>query len=117
MSNASESLHIANGNLHAGLARLLPEPHASVLLNSEDLSSLLTELLRAGDCLRSIAPDSARDAELEKEISEYRRNLEQLAQILPCVHGRLLTEKARLEIAQAHVTAAAAWAQASTKIL
>jgi len=117
MSSAAESLHIANGNLRAGLARLSSEPNPSAPPNAKDLSSLMTELLRAGDCLRSIAPSYARDARLEKEISDYRGTIEHLAQILPRVHGRLLAEKARLEIARAHVTAAAAWAQASQKTL
>src|SRR5271167_1026623 len=105
MSSATtESLRIATGNLRAGLAHLSPGPNANVPLNPRNLSGLLAELLRAGDCLRGIAPGSAPDAELGKAISEYRSAVEQLAQILPRVHGRLLTEKARLEIARAHVT-------------
>lgn len=43
--------------------------------------------------------------------------MEQLAQILPRIHGRLLTEKARMEIARAHLAAASAWAQASQNTL
>jgi predicted component of type VI protein secretion system len=116
-SVTTESLRSANRNLRTGLARLLPESNASPSLDPQDLSGLLTELLRAADCVRSIPPGFVADTELEEAISEYRNTVEQLAQILPRVHGRLLTEKARLEIAQAHVTAAAAWAQASTKTL
>jgi hypothetical protein len=111
------TLRVANASLRAGLTRLQLEQNASAPLRPEDLSSLLTKLLRNADCLRSMPADSAPDAELEKAISEYRSTLEQLAHILPRVHGQLLTEKARLEIARAHVTATAAWAQASKKTL
>jgi hypothetical protein len=118
MSNTSAGeLRIANRNLRAGLARLLPEPNGSSPLHPEDLSGLLAELLRAADCLRGIPPGSIPDVQLEKDVSEYRNIVEQLAQMLPRVHGRLLTEKARLEIAQAHVAATAAWAQASSRTL
>jgi hypothetical protein len=114
MSSATtKNLRIANGNLRAGLARLLPEPNPSAPLHPNDLSGLLTALLQARECLRSVAPD----AELEKAVSEYRSTVEQLANILPRIHGRLLTEKARLEIARAHLNATAAWAQASQDTL
>ena len=62
------------------------------------------------------APSDA-GAALEKESLEYRSNLEKLKQFLPDLHGRLLAEKARLENAQLHVGAAAAWVRASKKIL
>jgi hypothetical protein len=110
------SLQSANHNLRTGIARLSQESSASAPFGPH-LSGLLTELLSAADCLRSIPRGSAVDKELEEAISEYRSTVEQLAEILPRVHGRLLTEKARLEIARAHLTAATAWAQASTKTL
>jgi hypothetical protein len=55
--------------------------------------------------------------ESEKEALEYRSNLEKLKHFLPELHGSLLAERARLETAQTHVAAAAAWAQASKKTL
>jgi hypothetical protein len=117
MTRTTDSLRIANGHLRAGLTRLSPGTNASAPLRPSDLSDLLTSLVCAARCLRSIAPGSTPDAELAKAISEYRNTVEQLAEILPRVHGRLLTEKARLEIARAHVTATAAWAQASRNTL
>lgn len=113
----TESLRIANDNLRAGLARLSPTPNPSAPLTANDLSRVLAELLRAGDCLRSIPPRSVPNAQLEKVISDYRSTVEQLAQILPRIHGRLLTEKIRLEIARARLAATAAWAQASQNTL
>jgi hypothetical protein len=116
MSNPStESLRSANANLRARLAGL-SQP-SSPSLSPKDISSLLAELLRAGECCRTVSPGSAPDGEMEKAISEYWSTLEQLAQILPRLHARLLTEKARLEIARAHVTATAAWAQANQNTL
>lgn len=111
-SAATEVLRTANVNLRAGLARLSPDPNASIPLSPTDLSGLLVQLLSAGHCWRSFPLRSAPDAEQEKAISEYRSTVEQLAQILPRIHGRLLTEKARMEIARAHLAAASAWAQA-----
>jgi hypothetical protein len=116
-SDIVANLRLANANLRTGLAGLQPERNETSPFEPADFSGLLTELFRAAGCLRSIPPGSAWDAELEKAIFEYRSTVEQLAQILPRVHGRLLTERARLEIARAHVTATAAWAQASTKTL
>jgi hypothetical protein len=116
-SDTAASLRIANDNLRAGLARLQPEPNAPWLLKPEDLSGLLAVVLRAARCRRSLASNAFPDAELEKEICEYRNNIEELAKVLPSVLGRLLAEKARLQNAQAHVTAAGAWARASEETL
>jgi hypothetical protein len=74
---------------------------------------MLGELLRAAECLRRLPANLQAGSELEKEISEYRGNLEKLKQFLPDLHGRLLAERARLQSVQEHVAAAAAWARAS----
>jgi len=55
--------------------------------------------------------------ELKHESLEYRSHLEQLKHLLPDLHLRLLAEKARLEAANKHLAAAAAWAQSSTKTM
>jgi hypothetical protein len=114
---ATATLRMVNRNLRAGLARLSSAPNTSVGLNPQDLSGLQAELLRAGECLRNIPCGASQDVELETAVSEYRSNVEHLAQTLPEVQGRLLTEKARLELTQMHVTATKAWAQASQKTL
>jgi hypothetical protein len=116
-SPATESLRIANENLRAGLAGLLPESNASASLTPKDLSGLLTALLQARESFRSVVSKSPPDSELENAISEYRRTVEQLALVLPRIHSELLTKKARLEIARAHLTATAAWAKASQNTL
>lgn len=116
-SDRVATLSLANTKLRARLARWQSARNETSHLEAKYLSGLLAELLRTAGCLHSIPADSAPDPELEKAISEYRSTVEQLAQILPRIHGRLLTEKARLEIARAHVNATAAWAQASAKTL
>ncbi len=116
-SSPVESLRIANGNLRAGLARLQPEPNSPCLLTPEDLCDLHAMVSYAASCRRSLASDGVPDGELEKEIREYRSNLEKLAEVLPSVQGRLLAEKARLQSARSHVTATNAWAQASKDTL
>ncbi len=116
-SPATESLRIANRKLRTGLARLLPESNASASLTPKDLSGLLTALLQARECLHGVVSNSPPDVELKQAISEYRSTVEQLALVLPRIHGELLTKKARLEIARAHVTATAAWAKASQNTL
>jgi hypothetical protein len=115
--DTAASLRLANDNLSAGLARLQPESNAPWLLKPEDLSGLLAVVLRAARCRRSLASDAFPSAELEKEIGDYRYNMEELAKVLPSVLGRLLAEKARLQNAHAQLTAAGAWARASKNTL
>jgi hypothetical protein len=116
-NNSAEGLRIVNGNLRAGLARLQPEVNSPCLLTPEDLADLCAMVSQAAGCRRSLASDGVSDGELEKEILEYRNSIEKLAQILPAVHGRLLTEKERLQSARSHVAATKAWAQASKDTL
>jgi len=118
MSSATvQTLRAVNQNLLAGLARLRGGPDCSAAIAPMELAGLLAEVVRATDCLRRRDVHASADPELEHEISEYRSHLEQLAKVLPSVSGRLLTEKARLQAARAHVTKAAAWAQARAKTL
>jgi hypothetical protein len=67
--------------------------------------------------MRAASPESAPDADLEKETSEYRKHLRQLSQVLPLVHIGLQARKRRLEAALGHLQAVAAWADASQKSL
>ena len=78
---------------------------------------LLQTVGNANACRREFSSNPATDPEWENEISEFRHHLELLATILPSLSGRLLAEKARLEVAKAHVAKAAAWAEARAKTL
>ena len=90
--------------------------HCSTI-QPQDFSDLMAEILCAADCLRSQPALSEDDAAVEQETLEYRRNLENLRDFLPQLHGNLLAEKSRLESARAHVATAAAWARSSGQTL
>ena len=81
----------------------------------EQMSGLLSELLRAGEWLRS-RPEH-RDAELEHELSKYRKQVERLRSLLPFMHRALLSERARLEQERERFNAAAQWARGSRQTL
>ena len=122
-TDALRTLCQVNDSLRSALERFGPEQQRSSPIAACDFSSLLAELLRAGECLRDLAaqpPTGAlpglKDVEvLEQQSREYRNNLEKLKRFLPDLHARLLAEKARLQNAQNHVAAAAAWAGANGK--
>jgi len=111
--DALETLRQVNGNLRSSLLRLRPERKHCSAIRPQDFSDILSQLLRAAECLRHSSAHSEGAAELEKEALEYRSNLEKLKHFLPDLHTRLLAEKSRLETARAHVAAAAAWDRAS----
>ncbi len=115
--DALETLRQVNDNLRSALLRLHPERKHCSTIRPQDFSDLLSQLLRAAECLRHPPAHSEAAVALEKESLEYRSNLEKLKHFLPDLHGRLLAEKSRLETAQTHVAAAAAWARASKKTL
>ena len=82
---------------------------------SSDLVALLPELLQAEGWLREeLSPDD--DPTLQREISQYRHNLERLRNLLPDLRARLLTERARIESERAHLEAASAWVRASHQL-
>jgi hypothetical protein len=128
-SDALLTLRQVNQKVRSVLARLRPEQKLCSAVTAGDFSALLGELLRAGECLRNLAANAApaspvnpsggsdEAAALEQEAREYRSHLEQLKRFLPVVHRRLLAEKTRLQNAQTHAAAVAAWALASKKTL
>ena len=115
--DALETLRQVNDSLRSALIHLRPERKLCSSIGPQDFSDLLSNILRAAECLRRQRALSESSAGLEEESVEFLRNLEKLKDFLPDLHGRLLAEKSRLETAQAHVAAAAAWARASNKIL
>jgi superfamily I DNA and/or RNA helicase len=115
--DALETLRQVNDNLHSALIRLHPEQKHCSTIRPQDFSEILSQLLRAAECLRRLPAQSEAAVALEKESLKYRSNLEKLQLFLPDLHNRLLAEKSRLETAQTHVANAAAWARASKKTL
>ena len=114
--DALETLRQVNDNLRSELLRLRPERTHCSSIKPQDFSAILSQLVRAAECLRHLPPDSEAAA-FEKESLQYRGNLEKLKHFLPDLQVRLLAEKTRLETARTQVAAAAAWAQARKKTL
>ncbi len=115
--DALETLRQVNDHLRSELLRLRPERKHCSSIKPQDFSGMLSQLLRAAECLRRLPAHSKAAAAFEKESLQYRGNLEMLKHFLPDLQVRLLAEKARLEAAQTHVAAAAAWARARKKTL
>jgi hypothetical protein len=120
-SDALETLRQVNDSLRSALIQLRPEQKHCATIRPQDFSDLLTEILRAAECLRLQRPHSGGLGEaalaFDRELLEYRDNLEKLKHFLPELHGHLLAEKSRLEAARTHLGSAAAWAGASKKTL
>jgi hypothetical protein len=113
------TLHEINGRLHAVLDSLAsdpthpnPSPRAAT---PQQMAGLLSELMRAGQWLRTLPGD--RSPALEQELGAYRKNVERLRAVLPSIHTTLLRERARLEQERARVQSAATWASASRQTL
>jgi len=110
--DALETLRQVNESLRSALLRLRPERKHCSSIRPQDFSDILSQLLRAAECLRRLPAHSEGAAAFEKESLEYRGNLEKLKHFLPDLQVRLLAEKSRLETARTHVATAAAWARA-----
>ena len=115
--DALQTLRQVNEYLRSAMHRLHPEVKHCSSIRPQDFTAILSQLLRAAECRRQPpAPPEAAMA-LEKELLEYRSNLEKLKHFLPDLHGRLLAEKSRLENARKHLAAATAWADANKNTL
>ena len=88
------------------------EPRAPT---AEDISALLSQLMRAGEWLRTRAHET--DPELDFELTQYREQVERLRSFLPVMHRALLRERTRLEQEGERLNAAAHWANASQQTL
>jgi hypothetical protein len=124
----AETLRETNVRLSYWLDSLIPDPatpdtphvatpHSATAhaATPELMAGLLSELMSAGQKLRALP--SERDAALDAELSEYRKNVERLRTVLPSIHGTLLRERARLEQERKRVESAAAWACGSRQTL
>jgi hypothetical protein len=116
-SSTVEALRAINLVLHSRL-QTLGAGATLVPIRAKDFSDLRRDVLRAAYYLRSLSDDQrSKDAELEQQLVQCRKNLMDLAQILPAVHVQLQANKARLQAALDHLRAAGAWADASTNSL
>lgn len=118
MSSLSHLLRDTNRRLSTWLEALVSRPENPVVARPEQLTALLSELLKTGAALRAQPlPPSGTDPELDSELALYRGHVERLRQLLPSIHSQLLLERARLEGQRSRVRAAAEWARASRQTL
>ena len=80
-----------------------------------EMTKLLSELTCAGKWLRQLPHECG--PELAQQLSQYRRNVERVRDLLPSIHGALLRERSRLERERARVESAAQWARRSRETL
>ncbi len=112
-----EGLHSTNQRVRQLMSRLQNAQERGVLVSPQDFDDLKGELIDAAIWLRGVAPGSMPEAELAKEVADYRSSLERLQEILPAIYACLLTEKTRIESKCTHLGAAEAWADASKSTL
>ena len=115
--STAENLRLINGKLRAVLSAWQPDPSQTGAFTPTVFIELLAELRRAAELLVGIPQPSTPDRLLEEELADYHCQVKQLEKILPAIQGRLLSEKARLESARAHLSAASAWADGRKKTL
>jgi hypothetical protein len=118
-STVAGKLHEANARLDFWLRSLTDastqEASKTHVATPEEMSGLLSELMRVGTYLRSLPERS--DSALLDEIAEYRKHVERLRDLLPSIHAGLLQERARLECERLRIESAAAWASRSQETL
>ncbi len=119
LAGALQTLRAVNERLRSATIGLRPERCSQI--TAADFSALLAQVARAAECIRLLTTDctdgEAEGEALREQTNEYQRNLEQLKQLLPSLQLRLLIEKARLESANAELTAKMAWARAQAETL
>lgn len=115
----TSDLRETNHRLSSLLDNLLPaaappgsEPRVAT---PQQMARLLSELLRAGQRLRTLP--AHKDAALEQELTAYRKLVERLRAVMPAIHGALLRERARLERERHRVRAVSEWARVSRETL
>jgi hypothetical protein len=104
---------------------VVPLPDQPRAATPQQMAGLLSELMRAGQCLRALPKEGEgeggghdeKDAALGQELSQYRTSVERLRALLPSIHHTLLEERARLEQERARVRSAAEWASRSRQTL
>lgn len=112
-SELIESLRLANSKLRARLEHWQSPRFPAASIRAQDFSRLRTEIVRTATCLHNAPTDWTHDAELAKQISQYRANLRELGRVLLAVQLGLQAHKGHLEAALSHLKTVKAWADAS----
>jgi len=111
----AENLHQCNVRLGQALSGLdagsAPGCQQARAASPHQMAGLLSELMTAGESLRSLPCEQGPDLQLE--VSLYRKNVERLRELMPFIHSALLQERAHMEQERGRVEAAAEWARRS----
>lgn len=111
----AENLHQCNARLGHALSSLdagcAPGCQQARAASPHQMAGLLSELMTAGEWLRSLPSEKGPDLQLE--LGLYRKNVERLRELMPFIHSALLQERAHLEQERGRVEAAAEWADRS----
>jgi hypothetical protein len=118
MMRLLHDLRETNSRLNLWLDGMFPKNGHPYLATPERMGALLSELLRAGEGLRSRpACGNGTDREQDEELEKYRRNVERLRDLLPAIRRELLAERSRLEFQRTRVKSAEEWIRASRQTL
>ena len=104
------ALQLANYSIREGLTKLRGAvPNA---MQPDLLADLRACLTGTALWLERTLPYVFASPELQAEISRYRSHLQELAQILPGLHARMLAERSRMQTMGERYEAVQAWARA-----
>ena len=84
------------------------------VVTPEEMTDLLSWLMRAGQWLRSLPSDPPVP---EQHIADYQTQVQRLHGLLPSIHAALLAERGRLEQERERVHTAGEWVQRSRETL
>lgn len=112
MSKFSLELRRADQILDGLIETLAQSPQPSLAVTQDHLTRAFAAILQVEESLRE-GMHWTENPSLQLEIREYRDRLARVRSLMPSLHVRLLTERARLEAERSHLEAAGAWADAS----
>lgn len=118
MASLLQNLRETNDRMNACFEGLLHTDGLTAAATPEQISNILSELLRIGGWLRAAPlPREIDEPELCCELDRYRKNVVRLSALMPAIHRHLLAERARLEKQRSRVRAAEEWFRAARRTL
>jgi hypothetical protein len=118
MPSLLETLRSTNPRLRFLLDSIAAGAGDPAVATPGHMAALLQELSTVGAALRARPlPAPGHDAELDRQLAQYRSQVERLRELLPSIHQQLLAERARLEAQRSRFQSAAAWARTSRQTL
>lgn len=117
MDELLQRLNAANRSLGNILADLEVGADKSVNVMADELQCVLSSLAQVHALPKAQLEAASTDDRIGTQLNLYRSRLTRLQQLLPAIHIRLLSERARLEKQRLHLTSASAWAESNRETL